>query len=269
MSRVALVVGINRYLSLPKKADGSSGDLERAAVDAEALASRLEQYGYFQRVERLPKRSVNGKFEIDPQGKINIQDLEEAIFELFCPQGKEIPHTALLFFAGHGFVKTQGFPDVVLGASDTNLRTKWGVSLRNFREVLQQSKVREKVIILDCCHSGEILNLKLADPGEQGEGYSHCFIAACTASQQAYGVGKHGLLTGVLLETLVPQVGKAFNHLDVCTAIHNHSCWQEYHQQTPVTSHTGKPIDLIYPLMAHCQPVALASSPPKKRLICL
>jgi hypothetical protein len=43
MSRVAWVIGINRYLSLPKKADGISGDLERAAGDAEAIASCLDR----------------------------------------------------------------------------------------------------------------------------------------------------------------------------------------------------------------------------------
>jgi Caspase domain len=244
MNRVALVIGINRYPKLPPKPDGSSADLERAAVDAEAIATHLEQFGYFQRVERLPKREINGKIEIAPKGLINTQQLKTAIAELFHPEGNDIPYTALLFFAGHGLREKQGnFVDVVLAASDTNL-TKWGVSLRWLRDVLKESEIRQKVVILDCCYSGEILNFKIADPGDGGEGYSHCFIAACTASQQAYRVDQHGLLTGVLLEGLAPQ-SEPINHLELSAFISKHPQWKKKKfNQKPIFSNSGN--DLVF-----------------------
>ena len=52
MSRDALIVGINRYQYLP--------DLKAPALDAEAIAQRLEEDGDFNTLYRLPERITEG-----------------------------------------------------------------------------------------------------------------------------------------------------------------------------------------------------------------
>jgi WD40 repeat protein len=207
--REALVIGINRY-PLTKQLQ----DLEKPAADAEAVAQLLEKYGNF-KVQRLPEvYSPEGKREVDPNphptNQVTGPILEEAIAQLFNPSGKTIPDTALLFFAGHGLRKAPGdVTEGFLATSDVNLdKGKWGVSLRWLRELLQKSPVRQQIIWLDCCHSGELLNiLDEANPGQEGKALDRCLIAACrefeVSREQLQ--GEHGILTAALLQGLEPD----------------------------------------------------------------
>jgi uncharacterized caspase-like protein len=52
------------------------------------------------------------------------------------------------------------------------------MSLRDVREILQASSVRQQIIWLDCCFSGELLNFKDTDLGGQGSGCDRFLIAA-------------------------------------------------------------------------------------------
>ncbi|HEY9604210.1 MAG TPA: caspase family protein [Allocoleopsis sp.] len=211
--REALVVGINRYPLLRDTKTSKPQHLEKPATDAEAIAQILENYGDFG-VRRLPEiYHQGGKRGVDsnpvPQNLVRVRDLEEAIAQLFNPPSKSIPDTAVLFFAGHGLRKDQGgVSEGFLATSDANpQKGNWGVSLRWLRQLLQESPVRQQIVWLDCCYSGELLNFEQADPGNRGIARDRCLISASREFEVAFEElsGNHGVLTGALLPALNPE----------------------------------------------------------------
>ena len=192
--RQALVIGINEY------PDGDS--LSTAAEDAEKIAQLLEKYGSFE-VHRLP---IYDKREVSQDLLVTSPELEAAITQLFQPKSGIIPETALLFFAGHGWrSEKNGQPEGFLVTSEASFKDdcdKGLFSLKRLHQILKDSPVRQQIVWLDCCHSGELFNFieqNLAE-FEQQRDFDRCFIAACREFQVAYG----GVLTPALLQALDP-----------------------------------------------------------------
>ena len=67
-----------------------------------------------------------------------------------------------------------------------DFQNNWGYSLKDLRELLEDSPIRSQVVWLDCCYSGELLNFEEGDPGEQGQARDRCFIAASHDHEVAY-----------------------------------------------------------------------------------
>jgi len=200
MKRVALVVGINRYPDLLDNQDKAQ-HLTTAATEADQLANRLRDSGGFE-VYRLPQ--VEGEQRINPQGQVSKKELGEAIFRLFLPETGEVPETALLYFAGHGW------QDVVEGQSQGYLMTSdscpevgdRGLPLQWLRKVLEKSQVRQQLVWLDCCHSGALFNFADQDlltffEKEQ----DRCFMAASREFEPSVS----GVFTPKLLDGLDPS----------------------------------------------------------------
>ena len=208
MTRDALVIGINQYPFLKASPGDKAQNLTTPASDAEAIACLLEKHGNFN-VKRLPQANIDGKLQVNPEGTVKSEELEVAIANLFLPEGRNVPDTALLFFAGHGLrrkvgKRTKGF----LATSDANPRKgDYGFSLQALREILEDSEIRQQVIWLDCCHAGELLNFDEANPGEKGKGRDRFFVAASREFEVAYKLldKEHGALSNVLLRGLDPQ----------------------------------------------------------------
>jgi Caspase domain/ATPase family associated with various cellular activities (AAA) len=253
MLRQALVVGINNYPWLQ--------NLKTPASDAEQVASLLEKYGGFQIVKRLPVKDNEGLLTVDenpsPQQLVTSEILKKALAELFNPQGRDIPDTALLYFAGHGLRSDEGVIEGFLATINANPRRDvWGVSLNWLQRLLQSSPVKEQIILLDCCYSGELLNGKFvnfdeADPGERGQARSRCFITACGDASVAYGNAEHGILTSLLLKGLDPQrceIGQWINNHDLAAFItqqlQNDEKLRTYPQH-PLCNNLGGDIKLI------------------------
>ncbi|NJL35960.1 MAG: hypothetical protein HC899_03785 [Leptolyngbyaceae cyanobacterium SM1_4_3] len=237
MSRDALVVGINSYDGLNR--------LTAPANDAEAIAQLLTHHSDFQ-VKRLPEVVQDNSLRVGQKTQVTLEELEEAIVQLFLPSGRSIPDTALFYFSGHGLRKERGIPEGFLATSDADPKSgNWGIRLKWLRELLQQSPVRQQIVWLDCCFSGELFNVDEANPGEKGKGRDRCFIAAAREFEVAYeGIDNaHSVLTKAILEGLDPARGG-----DRWTTNHSLSAFlsQQFESATqrPVFANFGEPIGL-------------------------
>ncbi|MDZ8261206.1 pentapeptide repeat-containing protein [Nostoc sp. ChiQUE01b] len=235
MSRDALVVGINTYDRLKS--------LNAPAGDGEAIAQILQQYGEF-RVTRLPavKDKENETIRIGKQTKVSLTQLEKAIVQLFKPDGKP-PDTALLYFSGHGLRKNLGIQEGFLATSEVNPDAgNWGLSLQWLRRLLQESEVRQQIVILDCCYSGEVLNFAEADPGDRGKGRDRCFIAASRNFEVAFEEinSQHSVLTAALLKGLEPKQDRWVSNYTLVDLLN-----QEHHPfpQRPIFANSGEAIN--------------------------
>jgi energy-coupling factor transporter ATP-binding protein EcfA2 len=208
MLRDALVIGINTYQHLP--------GLQAPARDAEAIAHQLQTYGEF-RVHRLPEVIQSGQPQIGQKTPVTLRELETALVNLFKPKGNNIPHTALFYFSGHGMQKEVGIQEGYLALSDSNPEAGlYGLSLFWLRRLLQESPVRQRVVLLDCCHSGELLNFLEADPGAR-PGTDRLFMAASREYESAYESlnSPYSVFTQALVAGLEPQrleTGIVTNH---------------------------------------------------------
>ena len=92
MARYALVVGIAKY--------DNFSNLPKAAIDAEAIAQRLEQHHY--NVTRLPRKLVaENQWVIDPDKKLIGADLS-AELKTFLRE-RAAKQEVVVYLAGHGF----------------------------------------------------------------------------------------------------------------------------------------------------------------------
>ncbi|HEY9628316.1 MAG TPA: pentapeptide repeat-containing protein [Coleofasciculaceae cyanobacterium] len=253
MSRDALVVGINTYTNLPK--------LSAPMEDAEAIAQRLEQTGNFQ-VKRLPEIVSEGNLRVGKQTQVSLKELQEALVKLFKPESTQVADTALFYFSGHGLRIDLGVQEGFLATSDINPACNFfGLSLRWLRQLLEESPIRQQIIWLDCCHSGTLINIADADPGERGKGRDRCFIAASRDFETAWqDISSHySVLTQALLEGLDPSR---------CPDrwVTNYSLVDFLNQrlqgatQRPTFSNFGEPINLTRIWQA-TSPIAVAPSP--------
>ncbi|MGB3614391.1 MAG: caspase family protein [Elainellaceae cyanobacterium] len=200
--RDALTVGINTYAHLPK--------LRTPANDAEAIACLLEEHGDF-RVQRLPEVIRGERPAVARKTPVSVAELEAALIRLFKPSGANSPHTALFYFSGHGIQRNVGIRDGYLALSESHPDGGApGLSLFWLRRLLQESPVRQRIVILDCCHSGELLTFLDADPGVSA-GTDRMFMAACREYEAAYEslTSCHSVLTQAILDGLDPRTCSA------------------------------------------------------------
>ncbi|NEN90195.1 MAG: hypothetical protein F6K48_15270, partial [Okeania sp. SIO3H1] len=238
MSRDALIIGINTYTY------ERLNNLAAPGRDAEAVAKLLEDYGDF-KVTRLPavKDKQNNTVRVGQKTKVTLTQLKEAIVRLFKPNGKP-PDTALLYFSGHGLREDLGISQGFLASSDANPDIgNWGLSLQWLRRLLQESEVRQQIIILDCCYAGEVLNIAEGDPGDRGKGRDRCFIAASRAFEVAFEeVGSnHSVLTAALIKGLEPQQDRWVTNYTLVDLLNQE---QNDFPQRPTFSNSGEPINL-------------------------
>ncbi|GAB1545423.1 hypothetical protein NUACC21_80990 [Scytonema sp. NUACC21] len=253
MIRDALVVGINQYPFLKDTPTSKAKHLKTPASDAEAIAQLLETDGNF-RVQRLPRSNIDGRLQVDPEKPVTADELLNEITKLFLAEdGRD---TALLFFAGHGLQKPLGsLKQILMATSDANPgNKKWnGILLRDLREIVEQSPVKEQIIWLDSCYSGELLELKDSDFPERVSGRRRLIIAASHSSEVAYERldGKHGVLSGALIEGLNPyQISQNDWITDRTLADFVERELKTYYEQTkipqiPQIRRPDQPIELI------------------------
>jgi len=131
--RKALVVGINYY----EHVSGLFGCVD----DAHSVKAALERHG--DGSINFDARLLTGT---GPTDVVNRHDLKDQINALFADDCE----IALFYFAGHGYIEATGGH---LICSDSQ-RGDDGISLNDVLALANSSKAKNKIIILDSCHSG-------------------------------------------------------------------------------------------------------------------
>jgi len=182
----ALIVGINNYPNAP---------LSGCINDAQSVASLLERNG-----DDSPNFSTKIELNVENKGKLKgiIRD---------CFSGDE--NIALFYFSGHGYVDATGgyivTPD--FGEDD------WGVSMVEILEIVNRSKCRNKVVILDCCHSGFMGTISTAGQSATIITEGVTILTASKHDTPAMETGGHGVFTSLLLEALSGGAADVTGHI--------------------------------------------------------
>ena len=183
--RKALVVGINHYTNV--------SPLFGCVNDSFSVKAMLDRHA---------DGSVNfGVKHLTATGPSDLCDrdqLREAIESLFSGDGE----VSILYFAGHGHIEATGG---YLCSSDVKSGND-GVPLAEIMTMANQSRIQNRVIILDSCHSGvaggSALQQKIA---EISDGVT--ILTASTAEQYATEENGAGVFTNLLVDALGGAAG--------------------------------------------------------------
>lgn len=178
--RKALVVGIDYYTNV--------SPLYGCVNDSFAVKAMLDRHA-----DGSVNFGVKHLTSTGPTDPVGRDELRQAIGSLFSGDGE----VSLLYFAGHGHIETTGG---YLCSSDVKTGND-GVPLAEVMTMANQSKIQNRVIILDSCHSGvaggSALQQKVA---EISDGVT--ILTASTAEQYATEENGAGVFTSLLVDAL-------------------------------------------------------------------
>ncbi|HHX61979.1 MAG TPA: caspase family protein [Epulopiscium sp.] len=173
--RKALVVGINDYKSAP---------LCGCINDADKFSNIIERNG-------------DGSPNFDVRLAENVgtkSELKGLIFELFSGDSD----IALFYFSGHGYLDEVGGYIVTPDYQPHD----FGVSMDEILTIANNSKAKNKIIILDCCHSGALGTPKVTGDNSAHIGEGISILTASKDDEPSIETGGQGVFTGLLLDAL-------------------------------------------------------------------
>jgi Caspase domain len=178
--RKALIVGIDHYEHI-----SSLGGCVNDAHEVKAM------------LDRHADASVNFGTKIitgtGPKDIVTRTELKDAVRELFADD----TDISLFYFAGHGYIESTGG---YLCGGDCRTGDD-GLPLWEIMSIANDSKARNKVIILDSCHSGALgISHTNKQISEIAEGMT--ILTASTKDQYAAEQNGGGLFTGLLVDAL-------------------------------------------------------------------
>lgn len=172
----AVVVGINDYPGAAK--------LSGCVNDATALAEILECN---------EDGSLN--FEVNLQTNVaSRSSLRAMISKLFHSELE----TALFYFAGHGCVTERGG---VIVTPDFRSYDE-GITMDELLVAVNSSSIKNKIVIIDCCHSGHFGNLAVTGGSSSLIAGGVTIMTATRPGEVSVETGGHGIFTFLLLEAL-------------------------------------------------------------------
>ena len=184
--RKALVVGIDQYAECP---------LYGCCNDAETVAQLLENNG-------------NG----DPNFSVMLyknvttkSNLRQLIDECFSGDAD----IALFYYSGHGHIDSVGGYLVTPDYSSHD----YGVSLHDVLSIANASHCKDKIIILDCCHSGLMGSVNTAGLNTAVINEGVTILTASRFSETSVEVNGHGLFTSLLIEALAGGAADITGHV--------------------------------------------------------
>ncbi len=183
--RKALCVGINDY---------GKNSLKGCIADASAIATLLETHG-----DGSPNFDI--RLETDVAKKASLKGMISELFSGDC-------ETALFYFSGHGFLNELG------GYIVTPDYSKYdeGVSMDDILKYANDSKIKDKIVILDCCHSGAMGSPAITgNTSLLNEGVS--ILTASRDDESSIEINGHGVFTNLLLDALQGGAGDLRGHI--------------------------------------------------------
>lgn len=178
--RKALVVGIDHYSNVPA--------LHGCVNDSFTVKAMLDRHA-----DGSVNFGVRHLTATGPSNPVGRDKLRQAIESLFAGDGE----VSLLYFAGHGHIEATGG---YLCSSDVKTGND-GVPLAEIMTMANQSKVQNRVIILDSCHSGVAGGTALQqNVAEISDGMT--ILTASTAEQYATEEDGAGVFTSLLVDAL-------------------------------------------------------------------
>ena len=179
MRKKALLIGINDY--------PHPYELEGCLEDIMSLKSAIERDG-------------DGKPNFEVKTLPNVRSSATAMREIETLFGDDAD-VALLYYSGHGYVNTTGAEIVFPQNLETKDQYYAGLQMGNIMRVVNRSRVKNKIIILDCCHSGAMGKYDVQDDrSELIPGVS--ILTACREDESALEMGGHGVFTELLCDAL-------------------------------------------------------------------
>lgn len=174
----ALLIGINNY---------PGNELKGCIEDIKQVKAAIEKNG-------------DGSPNFDVMMMPDVQtaaEVMENVQRLFSGDGE----AALLYFSGHGYVNDTGAEIVMPQDIATPGQYYSGIQMRTIMDVVNNSRVRNKIVILDCCHSGNMGRYKVEDSSSHLQsGVS--ILTACREDEYAEEIGGHGVFTELLCTAL-------------------------------------------------------------------
>lgn len=176
MKKKALVIGINDYPTAP---------LKGAINDAKIISDLLKING-----TDSPNFVIKSCYDIQKR-----KDLLKLIVDFFDPEIEA--DMGLLYFAGHGHVNHLGGFLVTPDHESYNE----GIAMNDILGLANKSKIRNKIIILDCCKSGVF-----GTPTENGSitpiEIGTTILTSSRKDEPSKEINGHGVFTNLLIEGL-------------------------------------------------------------------
>lgn len=175
----ALIVGIDYY---------TSSCLYGCVNDALSVKKVLERN--YDDSKNFDTRILLGE---DRDNQVSRPQLKDYIEELFKGDGD----VALLYFSGHGYIESTG--GYVITSECT--RGDDGLSMADILTYANKSRIKNKIIILDCCHAGFAGNTPITDNSAiLSEGIT--ILTASTEEQYAVEEDGAGIFTTLFVDGL-------------------------------------------------------------------
>lgn len=221
--RRALIVGINHY---------ENGPLDGCINDANHM---------YEVLNRNEDNSTNFDCKLmisSEDSEITITKLKKQIYNLLYQEAE----IAVFYFSGHGTTNDIGSYLVTQDAK----KYQEGLSLNEVITMANSSKVREVVLILDCCHSGNLGNVE--EMGSRKALLREGVSILTSSRDTQYSVetkDDQGLFTSIIYEALKGGAADVLGNVNV-SSVYNYvdqllSSWR----QRPIfKTHVSKMISL-------------------------
>ena len=186
--RKALIVGIDDYANCP---------LFGCCNDADAVSDELIKNG-----DGSPNFAVRKVLNVKTKG-----ELRQLVEECFSGSAD----VALFYYSGHGHVDTIGgylvTPDYAVG--------DYGLSLQDVLTIANNSKCKDKIIILDSCYSGTLGTISTLGQNTSIIGEGVTILTASHSTETSVEINGHGLFTLLLLEALKGGAADVTGHISL------------------------------------------------------